>query len=179
IDECSPNPCLNGAYCRELVNDFECNCTDGYIGKTCGTDVDLCTPNPCHNGGKCKDNGNSFSCDCPGGFTGDTCGTNIDEYDSDPCLNEGTCTDHVNSFTSIKTPVKAELLLPVEQYIISIATKKSGDIRVCIDPRSVNKVLRCEYYQFTRLNDILSELSKVRNHILDAILQISMSPLTI
>ncbi|KAK2140489.1 hypothetical protein LSH36_1340g00027 [Paralvinella palmiformis] len=37
IDECSPNPCLNGAYCSELVNDFECNCTNGYAGKTSGT----------------------------------------------------------------------------------------------------------------------------------------------
>ena len=36
IDECYPNPCKNGGYCTDLVNDFDCQCRKGYTGKRCG-----------------------------------------------------------------------------------------------------------------------------------------------
>jgi Notch-like protein len=35
INECSPDPCKNGATCRDLVNNFECTCAAGYDGSNC------------------------------------------------------------------------------------------------------------------------------------------------
>ncbi|KAM9796106.1 protein crumbs homolog 1 isoform 2-T2 [Syngnathus typhle] len=38
IDECKSNPCLNGGYCRNLINKFLCVCDMSYAGDTCQTD---------------------------------------------------------------------------------------------------------------------------------------------
>ena len=35
IDECDPNPCLNGGTCTDLIADYECACIGGYIGDNC------------------------------------------------------------------------------------------------------------------------------------------------
>ena len=48
----------------------------------------------------------------------------------------------------------------VSQYVV--ATKKSGDLRICIDPGPLNKALKREHYQIPVIDDILPELSKAR-----------------
>ena len=35
INECSPNPCENGATCADELNDYTCTCIAGYDGKNC------------------------------------------------------------------------------------------------------------------------------------------------
>ena len=35
IDECDPQPCLNGGTCTDLVNAFSCDCVAGFNGTTC------------------------------------------------------------------------------------------------------------------------------------------------
>ena len=37
IDDCSPNPCLNGASCSDGVNSYTCSCVAGYNGNNCQT----------------------------------------------------------------------------------------------------------------------------------------------
>lgn len=39
LDECKSNPCLNGGYCRNLVNKFTCVCDMSYAGDVCEIDV--------------------------------------------------------------------------------------------------------------------------------------------
>ena len=41
IDDCSPNPCRNGATCADKVNSYTCSCIEGYTGYNCssGTSV--------------------------------------------------------------------------------------------------------------------------------------------
>ncbi|XP_007233291.3 protein crumbs homolog 1 [Astyanax mexicanus] len=39
VDECKSNPCLNGGYCRNLVNRFHCVCELSYAGETCQIDL--------------------------------------------------------------------------------------------------------------------------------------------
>jgi hypothetical protein len=29
IDECNPNPCVNGGVCEDLINAYECTCPAG------------------------------------------------------------------------------------------------------------------------------------------------------
>ena len=58
INECDPNPCLNGAVCSEtsdgipLPGVFHCACPAGYTGTKC-EDIDKCDPYPCLNGAAC------------------------------------------------------------------------------------------------------------------------------
>ncbi|XP_066503745.1 protein crumbs homolog 1 [Hoplias malabaricus] len=41
VDECKSNPCLNGGYCRNLVNKFHCVCELSYAGDTCQIDLNV------------------------------------------------------------------------------------------------------------------------------------------
>ena len=35
IDDCQPNPCLNGGTCVDGLNSFTCDCINGFIGSNC------------------------------------------------------------------------------------------------------------------------------------------------
>lgn len=35
IDECTAQPCQNNGTCIDLINDYQCYCTDGFNGKNC------------------------------------------------------------------------------------------------------------------------------------------------
>ena len=77
--------------------------------------------------------------------------------------------------TALKDELKEELNRYVEQGILTpveepkpwvsslaVATKKSGALRVCIDPRPLNEALKRETYQIPILNEILPELSQAK-----------------
>ena len=34
-DDCYPNPCLNNGTCTDGVNDYNCTCVPGFVGKNC------------------------------------------------------------------------------------------------------------------------------------------------
>jgi len=71
-DACEGNPCKNNATCINLEDDYKCNCTEGFTGKTCNVS-DACRGKPCQNGATCVLFNNGFSCTCPVGFTGRAC----------------------------------------------------------------------------------------------------------
>ena len=35
IDDCSPDPCMNGGTCVDGVNSHQCTCDVGYTGENC------------------------------------------------------------------------------------------------------------------------------------------------
>ena len=37
-NECDSSPCQNGAFCIDGVNDYKCNCKEGFKGKNPGHD---------------------------------------------------------------------------------------------------------------------------------------------
>ncbi|KAL4635047.1 hypothetical protein GN956_G14478 [Arapaima gigas] len=39
INECISNPCMNGGYCRNLINKFHCNCPLSFAGEVCQIDL--------------------------------------------------------------------------------------------------------------------------------------------
>ena len=74
---------------------------------------------------------------------------------------------------SLKDAVKAKLESLKEKGVIeevdgptdwvsqmSVAQKKSGDVRICIDPRPLNTALKREHYTLPVLDDILPSLTK-------------------
>lgn len=74
IDECSPNPCLNGGECTDSFNNFTCDCSHtGYTGRICDLNVNECVALPCLNGGTCFDTYGSYLCQCLPGYNGKNC----------------------------------------------------------------------------------------------------------
>ena len=45
---------------------------------------------------------------------------------------------------------------------MAIATKRNGDIRICIDPRPLNKYLKREHYQMPTIDDVLPSLRNAK-----------------
>lgn len=99
---CDKNPCLNNGTCRVPLNGntYECQCTEGFTGYRCETNINDCESHPCQNNGRCIDEIDGFSCDCSStGYTGNLCQRNIDECARNPCLNNGICFDNYGSYT--------------------------------------------------------------------------------
>ena len=56
IDECSSNPCRNGANCIQPQNGlFDCECAAGFTGAVCEQDINECSSLPCATGSTCVD----------------------------------------------------------------------------------------------------------------------------
>ncbi|XP_055387901.1 uncharacterized protein LOC129616312 isoform X2 [Condylostylus longicornis] len=103
INDCEENPCLLGANCTDLVNDFACSCPPGFTGKRCHEKIDLCLAEPCKHG-ICVDRLFDHECVCHPGWSGSSCDINIDDCANDPCRNEGTCVDLVDGYTCMCEP---------------------------------------------------------------------------
>lgn len=39
---------------QDAIDDFICNCTQEYVGKTCETPAHICSVDPCQSGGTCQ-----------------------------------------------------------------------------------------------------------------------------
>ena len=40
-DDCYPDPCLNNGTCTDGVNDYNCTCVPGFVGKNCSNSKSL------------------------------------------------------------------------------------------------------------------------------------------
>eukprot|EP00795_Rhopilema_esculentum_P007211 gene7211-12891_t len=74
-NNCNTNPCANSGTCIVVSQSYKCQCTNGYTGKHCETDINECYSLPCFHGGQCEDNVGGFSCHCLPGYTGVNCET--------------------------------------------------------------------------------------------------------
>ncbi|KAK9881868.1 hypothetical protein WA026_018067 [Henosepilachna vigintioctopunctata] len=98
IDDCAEKPCLLGANCTDLVDDFSCSCPAGFMGKRCQEKIDLCSRSPCKNG-VCADKLFYYQCICNPGWTGENCESNINDCANNPCENDGQCIDGIDDYT--------------------------------------------------------------------------------
>ena len=60
-----------------------------------------------------------------------------------------------------------KVIAPVDQptewvSLIVVAVKKSGELRVCIDPKPLNTALKREHYQIPVVDDLLPDLTDAR-----------------
>ena len=100
LDPCMSSPCLHGAKCVNLKNDFHCECPAKLSGKRCHYGR-YCNPNPCLNGGMCEEGLSGPICKCRG-FTGEFCTIDVNEcLHQNPCHNGGTCINSPGGFTCI------------------------------------------------------------------------------
>uniref|UniRef100_A0A0A1WR72 Cubilin n=1 Tax=Zeugodacus cucurbitae TaxID=28588 RepID=A0A0A1WR72_ZEUCU len=91
--------CKNGGTCYDGYNDFHCECSNGWTGKTCEEDVDECylhagTDLGCQNNGDCINTMGGFSCSCHNGFYGTHCRIRkavCEESGNGELCGHGTC----------------------------------------------------------------------------------------
>lgn len=84
--------CHNGGECVEGHGlEFTCQCTPGWEGQLCDTEINECASSPCLNGGVCVDKIAEYACACPMGFTGTNCEEEVLKCDSSPCQNQALC----------------------------------------------------------------------------------------
>ncbi|XP_070554221.1 sushi, von Willebrand factor type A, EGF and pentraxin domain-containing protein 1-like [Ptychodera flava] len=90
-NDCAGDPCRNGGVCKDLVDDYECICSDGYEGKQCQNFEGVCPLALCQNGGSCHRGSGTPSCVCRSGFSGPYCENATTQCSSNPCQNGGLC----------------------------------------------------------------------------------------
>uniref|UniRef100_A0A671S7U1 Protein crumbs homolog 1-like n=1 Tax=Sinocyclocheilus anshuiensis TaxID=1608454 RepID=A0A671S7U1_9TELE len=85
LDECESEPCQNGGWCEDAINDYMCHCPPPapdqlpWGGRACDVPLTGCVPDPCQNNATCvpslHGDQHQHTCRCPSGFHGDTCET--------------------------------------------------------------------------------------------------------
>lgn len=119
VDECSPNPCQNGATCTDYLGGYSCE-VGAWRGRNSPQLLPFCCPRCCHwarcpftklearvlavllqpcgNGGNLSDRSSLSSSQCVAGYHGVNCSEEINECLSHPCQNGGTCIDLINTY---------------------------------------------------------------------------------
>lgn len=71
---CFSHPCANNGTCHENETAYECNCTYGFTGKNCNTEVNQCLAMSCENNSTCiRVSAAQYKCHCAEGFGGNRC----------------------------------------------------------------------------------------------------------
>lgn len=113
IDECLEANCPQNSLCLDGIDDYTCECFQGFSGENCTTivcdsgftgamcevNIDNCNGVNCSESGECVDGINGYACNCDRGFTGAQCETNISNCLGVTCSNHGECIDGVNVYT--------------------------------------------------------------------------------
>ncbi|KAI3385588.1 hypothetical protein SNEBB_010771, partial [Seison nebaliae] len=93
--------CKNGATCHDTLGGVWCECSAGWEGTTCETNINECERlKPCQFGGTCSDRSGYYRCTCPTWFTGKNCHLDRDTCEIYPtyCYSLGTCTDLLGTY---------------------------------------------------------------------------------
>lgn len=86
INECSSEPCYNGATCIDLKQGYKCKCPPGYSGLQCQIEQSDCKNDTCPERSMCQDlpGLNNFTCLCRKGYTGPNCNITVNPCDVSP-----------------------------------------------------------------------------------------------
>ncbi|XP_034427379.1 hyaluronan-binding protein 2-like [Hippoglossus hippoglossus] len=92
---CDPNPCFNGGSCQNASDtEYQCHCTEPYIGTKCQRVRNICANVTCGHG-DCVINLNKapfFECSCRPPYQGPNCNTlPASPCEPNPCQNGGVC----------------------------------------------------------------------------------------
>ncbi|CAH1779630.1 unnamed protein product [Owenia fusiformis] len=91
IDHCLNVSCQNNGSCISIQGDAMCECSLGFTGPHCETNIDECLSSECTNNSTCVDMVNGYMCNCSTDTTGEFCEIQIGPCDSSPCGNQGSC----------------------------------------------------------------------------------------
>jgi EGF-like domain len=77
---CSNSSCQNGGSCNISLSSTLCQCSNGFSGGYCQTNIDDCVNVTCLHGGTCVDGVHSFSCSCANGYFGLFCNSSCNVF---------------------------------------------------------------------------------------------------
>ena len=136
VDDCVGVNCNGNGRCVDRADNFTCNCSAGFVGELCQTNIDECIGVNCSGNGRCVDGADSFSCDCDPGFTGVMCQTNIDDcMEAQNCSGNGQCVDEITSFTCECNPGYTGLMCENEghnKYLIMLLVQHIHCVSHCM-----------------------------------------------
>ncbi|KAL4229601.1 hypothetical protein ACF0H5_012639 [Mactra antiquata] len=140
----SPNPCQNGGQCLVIRHDFYCNCSAGFTGRMCETNITACDNNPCLNGGQCTShNITHYTCNCLGQYQGTRCEIDVNNCLEDLCINNGTCLDQQGSYRcacSSHSGFYGDKCEKAQQPCLRFPCLNGGK---CVEQSSYNRVCKC------------------------------------
>lgn len=142
VDDCAEEPCLMGAKCTDLVNDFRCECPSGFTGKRCHEKVDQCAGDPCGANGVCVDRLFNYECICHPGWRGDRCNVTVDACASMPCLNNGECVNIVTPRPPVAATAAAADKMD-NSTLYELYTNEQSHFKCLCDPRYTGS--RCQH----------------------------------
>ena len=73
VDDCVGVSCSGNGRCVDGEDNFTCNCSAGFTGELCQTNIDDCVGVNCSGNGRCVEAVNSITCECSPGYTGMLC----------------------------------------------------------------------------------------------------------
>ena len=97
IDECLSFPCRHRGECTDLVNDYECDCQEGWGGKQCDEPIQYCNGSQCDNGAQCLSLFTGHFCQCVYPFYGDRCEMQVGH------VTRVLCCCYLNTSVSVST----------------------------------------------------------------------------
>ena len=91
VNECDERTslCLNNGTCLNTPGNYQCQCSENYLGKHCEEKHICLERSPCLNEGKCMVDEENYYCECLTNFTGMNC--ELFTCESLPCEHNGTC----------------------------------------------------------------------------------------
>ncbi|CAF0728575.1 unnamed protein product [Brachionus calyciflorus] len=131
INQCSPNPCLNGV-CASDDSSYKCVCSEGWKGRNC-TEKN-CLIKSCLNEGVCTSKYDSvnkvmdFRCECPPNYHGDQCEfLDPNPCVSQPCQNDEECVlQQDNTFICVKSIDFCERVKPCNNFSECVYSKDNN-----------------------------------------------------
>ena len=133
IDDCEGVNCNDGV-CEDGINNFTCNCTFGYTGFFCESNINDCMDIVCQNEADCLDLVGNFTCECLDGYQGRFCEDEINFCDTEPCTS-GMCMPLFNNFSCICYPGWTGRLCDEDiDYCVPISPCSNGG--VCMEGNS-------------------------------------------
>lgn len=92
VDECVSSPCKHGV-CKDLTNDFSCECHPGYEGELCDMKINLCARQSCDQG-VCIEEFPHSKCVCndESAIGGSNCSVHLTGCDGVSCNESMICT---------------------------------------------------------------------------------------
>jgi len=135
IDDCAPNPCLNGGSCTDGIADYTCSCVGPWLGKDC--ELSDCSALDCDDGNPCTFDGcepiagcvnKTFSCDDSLACSVDTCLETALACPGDSVSFESSCYEAIDATGAGVTWTSAKSLCEASGgHVVTVTSAGEND----------------------------------------------------
>ncbi|XP_069465563.1 protein crumbs homolog 1-like isoform X2 [Ambystoma mexicanum] len=144
-DTCRSGPCKNGGNCTVTWNDFDCDCTSNYTGKTC-EELVWCESHPCPRGTDCQNVPGGYMCLTTASFAGHS----VVEYTPKTSIRKDLTTISLEFRTRDREAILFRATRAVDSIQISIE-----NFLLLVNIRSGNSIEGIRFESETPVSDAL------------------------